>query len=99
MKISAEQVKALRKETGLSVMECKKALEETGGDHQKALERLKVLGLQMVKDKSSRETHEGRVGAYIHTNGRIGVLVEVNCESDFVARTDDFQDLVKNLCL
>jgi len=99
MRITAEQVKALREKTGLSVMECKKALEEANGNAELALERLKVLGLEIAKKKSDRETCEGKIGSYVHTNGRIGVLIEVNCETDFVARTEDFQDLVKNLCL
>ncbi|MCM8757203.1 MAG: elongation factor Ts [Candidatus Omnitrophica bacterium] len=99
MKITADQVKTLREKTGLSVMECKKALEETGGNLDQAMEHLKALGLQMVEKKAARQTPEGKIGAYIHTNGRIGVLIEVNCETDFVARTEDFQTLVKNLCL
>ncbi len=99
MRITAEQVKALREKTGLSVMECKKALEEANGNADLALERLKVLGLEIAKKKSDREACEGKIGSYVHTNGRIGVLIEVNCETDFVARTEDFQDLVKNLCL
>lgn len=94
-----EQIKALREKTGLGVIECKKALDGAGGDFAKALELLKLKGIQIAEKKESRETKEGLVGSYVHTNGKIGVLIEVTCESDFVARTDDFKELVKNLTL
>jgi len=99
MEIKAEMVKELRQRTGIGVMECKEALQESEGDIEKAIVILRKKGYARAKDKMSRETAEGRVGSYIHLNGKIGVLVEVNCESDFVARNDEFQELVKNLCL
>lgn len=99
MKITAESVKELRQRTGIGMMECKKALKETGGDIEKAINVLRKKGYARAKDKASRETEEGVVGSYIHLNGKIGVLVEVNCESDFVARNDEFQELVKNIAM
>jgi elongation factor Ts len=99
MDISVEQVKELRERTGIGMMECKKALEEAGGDAEKAIEILRKKGYARAKDKSHRETSEGIVGSYIHMNGKIGVLVEVNCESDFVGRNEEFKELVKNIAL
>ncbi|MCL5674872.1 MAG: elongation factor Ts [Candidatus Omnitrophica bacterium] len=99
MSSQIEQIKALREKTGLGVIECKKALEESGDNVEKALELLKVKGIKIAEKKESRETKEGLVGSYVHTNGKIGVLVEVTCESDFVARTDDFKELIKNISL
>jgi elongation factor Ts len=99
MEITAEQVKELRERTGIGMMECKKALEEACGDAEKAIEILRKKGYSRAKDKSHRATAEGAVGAYIHTNSKIGVLVEVNCESDFVARNDEFKELVKNIAM
>ncbi len=94
-----EQIKNLREKTGLGVIECKKALEESGNNIEKALELLKIKGIKIAEKKEARETKEGLIGSYIHTNGKVGVLVEVACESDFVARTEDFKELVKNLSL
>lgn len=99
MEITTEKVKELRQRTGIGVMECKEALQESGGDIEKAILILRKKGYARAKDKMSRETAEGIIGSYIHLNGRIGVLVEVNCESDFVARNQEFQELVKNLTL
>ena len=99
MEIKAKMVKELRQRTGIGVMECKQALKESGGDIEKAILILRKKGYARAKDKMSRETAEGVVGSYIHLNGKIGVLVEVNCESDFVGRNDDFKELVKNIAL
>lgn len=99
MDITAERVKELRERTGIGMMECKKALEEAVGDAEKAIEILRKKGHARAKDKAHRETSEGMVGSYIHMNGKIGVLVEVNCESDFVARNEEFKDLLKNIAM
>ncbi|MCM8804056.1 MAG: elongation factor Ts [Candidatus Omnitrophica bacterium] len=99
MKLDTSKIKELREKTGLSVMECKKALEEANEDIEKALEILKKKGLEISEKKEKKEVREGKIGAYVHTNGKIGVLVEVNCESDFVARNNEFEELIKNLCL
>jgi len=99
MEVTTEQVKELRQRTGIGMMECKKALEESGCDMEKAIALLRKKGYARAKDKMSRETSEGLVGSYIHTNSRIGVLVEVNCETDFVARNAEFQDMVKNIAM
>ncbi len=97
--ISAELVKELRDRTGAGFMDCKKALAEAGGDLEKATTILRERGLAAAAKKSSREAREGLVSSYIHTGGRVGVLIEVNCETDFVARTDEFQRLVKDLAV
>lgn len=99
MEISAKLVRDLRERTGAGMMDCKKALEESAGDIEKAIEFLRIRGLSKAAKKAGRETSEGLVYSYIHPGSRIGVLVEVNCETDFVARTDDFQNLVKNLAM
>ena len=99
MTISAGIVKELRDRTGIGMMECKKALEESSGDIEKAITLLRKKGHARAKDKMDRQAKEGAIGSYIHMNGKIGVLVEVNCESDFVARNEEFQELVKNICL
>jgi elongation factor Ts len=99
MEVTTEKVKELRQRTGIGVMECKEALQESGADIEKAILILRKKGYARAKDKMNRETAEGIIGSYIHLNGRIGVLVEVNCESDFVARNQEFQELVKNLTL
>jgi elongation factor Ts len=99
MTITAEMVKDLRERTGIGMMECKKALEEAGGDAEKAIDILRKKGYARAKDKAHRATSEGLVGAYIHTNGKLGVLVEVNCETDFVARNEEFKELVKNIAM
>ncbi|MBI2776078.1 MAG: translation elongation factor Ts [Chloroflexi bacterium] len=97
--ISAEAVKDLRELTGAGFMDCKRALEETGGDVGKAVALLRERGLAAAAKKSGREAREGLVSSYIHTGGRVGVLIEVNCETDFVARTDEFQKLVRDLAV
>nr|MBP7323835.1 translation elongation factor Ts [Deltaproteobacteria bacterium] len=99
MEINANLVKELRERTGAAVMDCKKALQESGGDLEKAIDRLREKGLKASVKKASRTTKEGLIGSYIHPGSKIGVLVEVNCETDFVARTADFQELVKNLAM
>jgi elongation factor Ts len=99
MTISAGLVKELRERTGIGMMECKKALEESGGDIEKAITILRKKGHARAQKKMDRQAKEGVIGSYIHLNGKIGVLVEVNCESDFVARNEEFQDLVKNISL
>jgi elongation factor Ts len=97
--ISAELVKELRERTGAGFMDCKKALTESDGDLDKAVAILRERGLAAAAKKSSREAREGLVSSYIHTGGRVGVLIEVNCETDFVARTDEFQKLVRDLAV
>lgn len=97
--ITATQVKELRERTGAGMMDCKKALVETKGDIEKAIEYLREKGLAAAAKKAGRITAEGIVDAYIHGGGRIGVLVEVNCETDFVARTDEFRRLVKDIAM
>jgi elongation factor Ts len=99
MEISADMVKELRQRTGIGVMECKAALREAEGDQDKAIEILRKKGYSRAQGKMSRTASEGLVGSYIHMNGRIGVLVELNCESDFVARNEEYQELLKNICL
>lgn len=94
-----EQLKQLREETAVSVAECQKALEETGGDIEKAKDLLKKRGKDLAGKKSSRETSQGVVASYIHPNKKIGVLLELNCETDFVAKSKDFQELAHELCL
>ena len=97
--ISAELVKELRDRTGAGFMDCKKALTEADGDLDKATAILRERGLAAAAKKSSREAREGLVSSYIHTGGRVGVLIEVNCETDFVARTEEFQKLVRDLAI
>ena len=97
--ISAEAVKDLRERTGAGFMDCKRVLEETGGDIDKAIVLLRERGLAAAAKKAGREAREGLVSSYIHTGGRVGVLIEVNCETDFVARTDQFQKLVRDLAV
>ena len=99
MEISAKMVKDLRDKTGLGMMDCKKALVETEGDVEKAVEYLRKKGALKAAKREGRATSEGRIGSYIHMHGKIGVLLELNCESDFVAKTDEFGDLVKDLCM
>jgi elongation factor Ts len=99
MEITAEMIKELRQRTGIGVMECKKALKESSGDIEKAILVLRKKGYARAKDKMSRETQEGIVGSYIHLNGKIGVLIELNCESDFVSRNEEFKGLVKNIAM
>jgi len=99
MDITATQVKALRDKTGAGMMECKSALVESGGNEEKAVELLRKKGLASAAKRAGRTTSNGIVGSYIHMGGKVGVLVEVNCETDFVARTEAFQGLVKELAL
>jgi elongation factor Ts len=97
--ISAEQVKELRERTGAGFMDCKTALTEADGDLDTAIGLLRERGLAAAAKKSGRDAREGLVSSYIHTGGRVGVLIEVNCETDFVARTDEFQKLVRDLAV
>ena len=99
MAITAQMVKELREKTGLGMMDCKSALVETEGDLDKAVEYLRKKGALKAAKREGRATSEGRIGSYIHMNGKIGVLLELNCESDFVAKTDQFADIVKDLCM
>ncbi|HEX2209933.1 MAG TPA: translation elongation factor Ts [Longimicrobium sp.] len=97
--ISAQAVKELRERTGAGMMECKAALTEAGGDMEAAIDILRARGAAKAAKRAERETREGAIGSYIHMGGKIGVLVEVNCETDFVARTDAFQALVRDVAM
>jgi elongation factor Ts len=97
--ISAALVKELRERTGAGFMDCKRALAETDGDLEKAVVLLRERGVAAAEKKAGRDAREGLVSSYIHTGGRVGVLIEVNCETDFVARTDEFQRLVRDLAM
>ena len=97
--ITAEMVKKLREKTGAGMMDCKKALEDAGGDMDKAIELLRERGLAKAAKKASRVAAEGIVESYIHGNGRIGVLVEINCETDFVARNEEFRQFAKDIAM
>ena len=97
MSYDAKVVYELRNRSGAGVMECKKALEETKGDIEKACELLRKKGIETAAKKQNRSTEQGLIGSYVHTDGKIGVLVEVNCETDFVARTEEFISFVKEL--
>jgi len=99
MEITAAAVKDLRERTGAGFMDCKRALEEAGGDIEKAVVALREKGLAAAAKKAGRDAREGLVSSYIHAGGRLGVLIEVNCETDFVARTDEFQKLVRDLAM
>ena len=99
MKVTAQMVKELRERTGAPMMDCKNTLVEAGGDMDKAIELLRTKGLAAAAKKAGRATAEGAVASYIHAGGKIGVLVEVNCETDFVARTDEFQALVRDVAM
>jgi len=99
MEVSASAVKDLREKTGAGMMDCKKALAETGGDVQKAVDYLRQKGLAAAAKKADRVAADGAVGAYVHPGGKIGVLVEINCETDFVARTAEFQSLLKDIAM
>ena len=99
MEISAQQVKQLRERTGAGMMECKRALVEAKGDLAEAEVVLRKQGIASAAKKSTRTTRQGVIGSYIHAGAQMGVLIEVNCESDFVARTEDFQELVKDLAM
>jgi len=97
--ISSDAVKELREKTGVGIMDCKRALADSGGDIEKAIDLLRQKGLSSAAKKAARETKEGVISSYIHGAGKIGVLVEVNCETDFVARNSEFQELVKDIAM
>lgn len=97
--IDARTVKKLREETGAGMMNCKKALADNNGDYEKAVEALRLKGMATADKKASRNTNEGIIYAYIHTGSKLGILVEVNCETDFVARRPEFTDLAKNIAM
>jgi len=99
MAISAQQVKELRDKTGAGMMDCKRALQETNGDIDEAVEVLRKRGMAKAEKRAGREANEGVITSYIHPGGRIGVLLELNCETDFVAKTDEFQDLAYDLAM
>ncbi|MEO8277502.1 MAG: translation elongation factor Ts [Thermoanaerobaculia bacterium] len=99
MQITAQMVKELRERTGAGMMDCKNALSETGGDFEQAVDALRKKGLAAAAKRSGRVAAEGAVGSYIHAGGKIGVLLEINCETDFVARTDEFQELVRDVAM
>jgi elongation factor Ts len=99
MEVSAAAVKNLREKTGAGMMDCKKALAESGGDLDKAVDYLRQKGLAAASKKASRTASDGAIGAYVHPGGKIGVLVELNCETDFVARTPEFQNLLKDIAM
>jgi elongation factor Ts len=99
MEVSAAAVKSLREKTGAGMMDCKKALAESGGDLDKAVDYLRQKGLAAASKKASRTASDGAIGAYVHPGGKIGVLVELNCETDFVARTPEFQNLLKDIAM
>ncbi len=99
MEITAAMVKDLRDKTNVGMMDCKKALKDTGGDMEKAIDLLRQKGLAKAMKRAEREATEGTVHAYIHGGGRIGVLVEVNCETDFAGKSEDFLEFVKNIAL
>jgi elongation factor Ts len=99
MTISAKDVKELRERTGAGMMECKGALTEAGGDMEKAIDILRAKGAAKAAKRSAREASEGAIGSYVHMGGKIGVLVEINCETDFVARNDEFQQLVRDVAM
>ena len=99
MSVDMSLVKKLREQTGVSILECKKAIAETNNDFEKAVELLRKKGFEKAKSKSSRATKQGAIGAYIHSNRNIGVLIELGCETDFVARSDDFLQLQKDIAM
>lgn len=99
MPISTESIKFLREKTGAGILDCKGALEKTGGDMDKAIEILRKKGFQVAEKKAARTTNEGRIGAYIHFNGKVGVLLELDCETDFVAKNEVVEQLLKDLCM
>lgn len=99
MGISADKVKALRERTGVGIMDCKSALTETDGDIDKAVELLRKMGVASAEKRAGRETNQGLVEAYIHAGSQLGVLVEINCETDFVAKTDDFKNFARDIAM
>lgn len=96
---TAKDVQALRQRTGAGMMECKKALEEMSGDMEKAVDFLRTKGIAKAEKRTGKQTSEGLISSYIHHNGKVGVMVEINCETDFVARTDDFKELAREIAL
>jgi len=99
MDVSAKMVKALREKTGAGMMDCKKALQDSGGDEEKAVAWLREKGLSKAQKRADRTASEGIIGSYVHSNSKIAVLVELNCETDFVAKNDSFKELAKNLAM
>ncbi len=99
MAVTATQVKELRDRTGAGMMDCKKALEETGGDIEKAIDLLRTRGAAKAAKREGKSANEGTIGTYVHHNGKVGVMVEINCETDFVANTDDFKELARDLAM
>jgi elongation factor Ts len=99
MEITAELVKKLREKTGVGLMDCKEALKHANGDMEKAIDYLREKGLAKLQKRSGRTTAEGTIGSYIHTGGKIGVMVEVNCETDFVANTKEFQEFARDIAM
>ena len=99
MQITSDVVKKLRDKTGVGMMDCKKALEETNGDFEKAVEVLRKKGIDVANKRSGRTASQGTIASYIHMGGKIGVLLEVNCESDFVAKSDNFNNFVKDVSM
>lgn len=97
--IDAKTVKKLRDQTGAGMMNCKKALEENNGDYEKAIESLRLKGMATADKKASRNTKEGLIYSYIHTGSKLGILLEINCETDFVARREEFSELAKNIAM
>ncbi|HYM65443.1 MAG TPA: translation elongation factor Ts [Candidatus Sulfotelmatobacter sp.] len=99
MKVDVKLIKKLREETGVSIADVRRALEETNGDYDKAIEWLKKQGIEKAEKKSDRETSQGLIEAYIHQNGKVGSLIQITCETDFVARTDDFKHLAHEVAM
>ncbi|MHB1457456.1 MAG: translation elongation factor Ts [Armatimonadota bacterium] len=99
MAVTAESVKELREKTGAGMMDCKKALEQADGDMEKAINILREKGAAVLSKREAKVTSEGTIACYIHTGGKIGVMVELNCETDFVAKTDDFQELARDIAM
>ncbi|HOL16843.1 MAG TPA: translation elongation factor Ts, partial [Bacillota bacterium] len=99
MQIDAKTVKALREKTGAGMMDCKKALQEAGGDEEKAIIILREKGLAAAARRAGRVAAQGIIDSYIHLGGKVGVLVEINCETDFVARNEQFREFARNICL
>jgi elongation factor Ts len=99
MSLDMSLVKKLREQTGVGILECKKAIQEANNDYDKAVELLRKKGFEKAKSKASRATNQGLIGSYIHSNGQIGVLIELGCETDFVAKNDDFKALAKDISM
>ena len=99
MEVTADMVKTLRQQSGAGIMECKNALKETAGDIEEAITYLRKKGMAKADKKGGRSTGEGAIGSYIHAGGKIGVLLEINCETDFVANTDEFRELLKDIAM